>query len=179
MHTVTVQVAAANTILQDTKSIAVKGQSVFTGCALEQQFTSLCSWHHFSLLIFQQCSVTDNNEILQTTSFQSSVMPWLCSAQIVSQIKIVPTWGKFIALLLDPLKNTSSFEMKWSDSKYLWNAMIYHPWMSWCKAVKFSNYLEVHLVHLAKGKCRGYEKHSSFHQVLTTWNSTWVKWQLA
>lgn len=46
--------------------------------------------------------------------------------------------------------------------------MIYYQWIGWRKAVTFSNYLEVHLVHLAKGKCRGYEKPSSFHQVLTT-----------
>ncbi len=45
--------------------------------------------------------------------------------------------------------------------------MIYYQRMSWRKAVTFSNYLEVHLVHLARGKCRGCEK-PSFHQVLTT-----------
>lgn len=35
MHTITVQVAAANTILQDTKTIAVKGQYLFPNHVLE------------------------------------------------------------------------------------------------------------------------------------------------
>lgn len=35
MHTITVQVAAANTILQDSKTIAVKGQYWFSNCLWE------------------------------------------------------------------------------------------------------------------------------------------------
>lgn len=59
--------------------------------------------------------------------------------------------------------------------------------MWWCitsgragiKQWHFSNCLWVHLVHLAKGKWWRYAEPSTFHQVLTTWNSTWAKWQLA
>lgn len=52
MHTVAVQVAAGNTILQDTKTIAVKGQYLFSICA-----TGLYSCHLFSSIICSNTAV--------------------------------------------------------------------------------------------------------------------------
>lgn len=63
--------------------------------------------------------------------------------------------------------------------EYVWIMWFISGGRAGMKQWHFSNCLWAHLVHLARGKWWRYEEPSTFHQVLTTWNSTWAKWQLA